>query len=350
MVTTPRRHSPILCSLRRPCYGVCGRLECTCSLLKHHPTFKFSNYNLQQWYQCAITLCAEISAASLVIQFWDGAKHINVAAWISIIIVLIIILNIFAVIIYGEAEFIFASLKIITILGLLIMAFCVDLGANPRHDRIGFRYWETPGAMRPYIADGATGRFLGFFSTLINAAFSYVGVESVACAAGEAANPRKNIPKACRRVFWRILFFYVLGALAIGVLVPYDSPMLLSAQKSGVKSAAASPWVIAIYDASIPALPHIINAVILSSASSSANAFLYSGSRYLYALAQNRQAPRFLLTCSRRLVPKPLDRHLTIIVNQSFLIQRGSILLCYDHGIHIASDIPVMLFRVQHGF
>ncbi|OXV10184.1 hypothetical protein Egran_02055 [Elaphomyces granulatus] len=256
-----------------------------------------------QWYQCAITLCAEISAASLVIQFWDGARDINVAAWISIIIILIIILNIFAVTIYGEAEFIFASLKIVTILGLLIMAFCVDLGANPRHDRIGFRYWENPGAMRPYIADGATGRFLGLFSTLINAAFSYVGVESVACAAGEAANPRKNIPKACRRVFWRILFFYVLGALAIGVLVPYDSPMLLSAQKSGVKSAAASPWVIAIYDASIPALPHIINAVILSSASSSANAFLYSGSRYLYALAQNRQAPRFLLTCSKSGVP-----------------------------------------------
>jgi len=256
-----------------------------------------------QWYQCAITLCAEISAASLVIQYWDGAKDINVAAWISIIIILIIILNIFAVSIYGEAEFLFASLKIITIVGLLIMALCVDLGANPKGDRIGFRYWKNPGAMKPYIADGDSGRFFGLFSTLINAAFSYVGVESVACAAGEAANPRKNIPKACRRVFWRILFFYVLGALAIGVLVPYDNPMLLSAQKGHVKSAAASPWVIAINIAGIPVLPHIINAVILSSASSSANAFLYSGSRYLYALAQNRQAPRFLLTCSKSGVP-----------------------------------------------
>jgi yeast amino acid transporter len=143
-----------------------------------------------------------------------------------------------------------------------------------------------------------TARFLGFFSTLVNAAFSYGGVESVAVAAGEAENPRKNIPKAVRRVFWRILFFYVLGALAVGVLVPSNDDDLLNG--SGV---AASPWVIAIRRAGIPGLPSLINAVILTSASSSANAFLYVGSRYLYALAQNRQAPRFLLNCSKAGVP-----------------------------------------------
>ena len=199
----------------------------------------------------------------------------------------------------------FASVKIITIVGLLIMALCLDLGGGPTHDRIGFRYWKNPGAMKTYISsDPNTGRFLGLFSTLVNAAFSYGGVEMVAVAAGEAENPRKNIPKAVRRVFWRILFFYVLGSLAIGVLVPYNDPNLLSAQSSGAAGAAQSPWVIAIYRAGIPVLPSIINAVILTSASSSANAFLYTGSRYLYALAQNGQAPRFLLKCSRKYVSK----------------------------------------------
>ena len=157
--------------------------------------------------------------------------------------------------------------------------------------------------MKEYIGTGDTGRFLGLFSTLVNAAFSYGGVEMVAVAAGEAENPRKNIPKAVRRVFWRILFFYVLGALAVGVLVPYNDPNLLSAQKAGAAGAARSPWVIAIYRAGVPVLPSIINAVILTSASSSANAFLYTGSRYLYALAQNGQAPRFLLKCSKAYVP-----------------------------------------------
>lgn len=254
----------------------------------------------QNWYSCAITLCAEISAASVVIQFWNGAQDINVAAWISIIIVLVLCLNIFAVSIYGEAEFCFASIKIITIVGLLLLALILDLGGGPTHDRLGFRYWKNPGAMKTYIAEGNTGRFLGLFSTLVNAAFSYGGVEMVAVAAGEAENPRHNIPKAVRRVFWRILFFYVLGSLAVGVLVPYNDQQLLDARKAGAPGAAASPWVIAIYRAGIPVLPSIINAVILTSASSSANAFLYTGSRYLFALAQNKQAPRFLLKCSRK--------------------------------------------------
>jgi len=137
----------------------------------------------------------------------------------------------------------------------------------------------------------------------VNAAFSYGGMELVAVAAGEAENPRKNIPKAVRRVFWRILFFYVLGSLAIGVLVASDDPHLLSAQKNGAPGAAQSPWVIGIENAGIAVLPSIINAVILTSASSSANAFLYTGSRYLYALAQNRQAPAVFLKCSRTGVP-----------------------------------------------
>lgn len=275
---------------------------------------------LQNWYASSITLCAEISAASIVIQYWPGADHISVAAWITLIIALVICLNIFAIQIYGEAEFIFAGVKIVTIVGLLIMAFIVDLGGGPNHDRLGFRYWKHPGAMKEYDSTGATGRFLGFFSVLVNAAFSYGGVELVAVAAGEAENPRKNskqkkkadmlpnadvqtVPKAVRRVFWRILFFYVLGTLAIGVLVASNDKHLLKAQAEGAAGAAQSPWVIGIQNAGIPVLPSIINAVILTSASSSANAFLYTGSRYLFALAQNKQAPRFLLRCSKAGVP-----------------------------------------------
>ena len=231
-----------------------------------------------------------------MIEYWNDS--INLSAWISIIIVLIVCLNIFAVGIYGEAEFIFASIKIITIVGLLILAFIIDLGGGPKRDRLGFRYWKNPGAMKEYIGHGDTGRFTGLWSVLVNAAFSYGGVEMVAVAAGEAADPRRNIPKAVRRVFWRILFFYVLGSLAIGVMVPSNDERLI--KESG---AAASPWVIAVQNAGIPVLPHIINAVILTSASSSGNAFLYTGSRYLFGVAQNKQAPRFLLKCSKAGVP-----------------------------------------------
>lgn len=220
------------------------------------------------------------------------------SAWISIILPVVFVLNLVAVGIYGEAEFLFAAIKIVTIIGLLILAVVIDLGGAPSHDRLGFRYWIHPGAMREYIGTGSTGRFLGLFATLINAAYAFGGVEQVAVAAGETKNPSRNIPKAIRRVFWRLAIFYVLTSFAVGLLVPYDNDDLLYG--SGVSQ---SPWLIAMTNAGIPVLPHILNAVLVSSASSSANANLYTGSRYLYALAKQGQAPAFLLKCTNRGVP-----------------------------------------------
>ncbi|KAL1894240.1 hypothetical protein Sste5346_006026 [Sporothrix stenoceras] len=244
------------------------------------------------WYLSAIAICAEISAASILVGFWN--ETITPAAWISIIIPIVILLNIFAVSVYGEAEFVFAAVKVIAILGLLIMSVVIDLGGSPTHDRLGFRYWYNPGPpMKELVAKGNTGRFLGLFSTLLYASFSFGGIEMVAVAAGEAENPRRNIPRAVKRLFWRIVSFYVLGSLAIGVLVPSDSPEL------GI----TSPWVIAANHAHIKVLPSIINAVIVTSAASSANAFLFVGSRYLFALAQNKQAPRVFLKCTKRGIP-----------------------------------------------
>ncbi|OAL44574.1 hypothetical protein IQ07DRAFT_663419 [Pyrenochaeta sp. DS3sAY3a] len=251
------------------------------------------------WYQCAILLCTEISAAAVLVSFWDHDEKINHAIWITLIIVIIVCLNIVTVAIYGEAEFIFASIKMITILGLLIVGLVIMLGGAPDHDRRGFRYWKE-GAMKEYVGTGAVGRFAGLFSTLVNAAFSYGGVEIVVAAAGEAADPRKNIPKAVRRVFSRIFFFYVFGSFIIGVTVSSKDHMLTDKNAKGAQS---SPWVIAISNASIPVLPHIVNAVILISAASSGNAFLYTGSRYLFGLAQSKQAPQFLLKCSKKGVP-----------------------------------------------
>ncbi|KAL8967789.1 MAG: hypothetical protein Q9197_005236 [Variospora fuerteventurae] len=102
-------------------------------------------------------------------------------------------------------------------------------------------------------------------------------MEIVAVAAGEAKTPRYNIPKAVRRVFWRILFFYVLGSLAIRVLIPHNEACLLGAVQDEQPGGAASPWVIAIYRAGEPVLLSVINAVILPSATSPVNAVHFTG-------------------------------------------------------------------------
>jgi amino acid transporter len=110
-------------------------------------------------------------------------------------------------------------------------------------------------------------------------------------------------PRLLKRILTidqRILFFYILGSFFIGVIISSNDPQLTNSEAKGAQN---SPWVIAMKAASIPVLPHIINAVILTSATSSGNAFLYTGSRYLFGIAQNGHAPKFLLKCSKAGVP-----------------------------------------------
>lgn len=157
--------------------------------------------------------------------------------------------------------------------------------------------------MNQYLVKGDRGRFCGFLASFVNACFAFSGSEVICVAASETTNPRRNIPKAVRRTFWRVLIFYVFGILAIGVLVPYNDPGLTSALKTDAPGAASSPWVAAISNAGITGLPHIINAVILSSAWSCGNSFMYAASRNLYALAITGNAPKFFARCSKRGIP-----------------------------------------------
>lgn len=120
---------------------------------------------------------------------------------------------------------------------------------GPNHERLGFRYWNNPGsfARAGLVSNITTDRFLAIVSTFVQAAFSFQGMELVAIAASETQNPRRNIAKAVRRVFWRIAIFYILGVIISGMLVKYDDPALLNS--SG--NATESPYVIAIQRAGI---------------------------------------------------------------------------------------------------
>jgi amino acid transporter len=223
------------------------------------------------------------------------------AVWITIILVTILLLNIIAVPFFGEAEFWFASIKLITIMGLIIVGIVLFFGGGPdQTSRLGFRYWNNPGAFTPYLVSGDTGRFLGYWTAFVRAGFAFItSPELIALAAGETIAPRRNIPKAARRFIWRLAIFYGVASLIIGVIVPSDDPRLLSPDSN----ASASPFVIGIQNAGIPVLNHIINAAILTSAWSAGNAFLFSGSRTLYGMALTGQAPKIFGQTNRYGVP-----------------------------------------------
>jgi len=244
------------------------------------------------WYQFAIGVPIEISAAALVIDYWPNG--VAPAVWITILYVAIFATNILPVRVYGELEFVLGSIKLTTIVGLMLLMLIITLGGAPTHDRIGFRYWQQPGPMNEYLQNGSLGRFLAFWKVFIQATFSYGGSEMVVVAAGETENPRRNIPKAVRRVFWRIAIFYVGSVFLVGMCVSSRDPRLLNAIESGADTASASPFVIAIENGRIQALPSIINAVILTSALSAGNSFFYASTRILYATALDGKAPRIL--------------------------------------------------------
>lgn len=80
---------------------------------------------------------------------------------------------------FGEFEFWLSSVKVITILGVIILSLVLALGGGPNGDRTGFRYWSKPGAFNEYIAEGSLGRFLAVWSSMITAVFAYLGTELV---------------------------------------------------------------------------------------------------------------------------------------------------------------------------
>jgi amino acid transporter len=246
------------------------------------------------FYSFGIIVAYEITAASIVIDYWNTPVHI--AVWITIMLVVIIGLNLCPVGVYAETEFWFASIKVLMIVGLLILSFVLMLGGGPQHDRIGFRYWQNPGAVKEYLVPGAGGQFTAFLYVWVFAGFAFFfGPELIIFTTGEMRNPRKNLPSASRKFFARLVTFYVLGALAIGIICNSDSKDLVS----GAGNANASPWVIAIRNAGIPVLPSIVNAGILTSAWSSGNAYLYMSSRSLYSMAIAGNAPKIFARCTR---------------------------------------------------
>ncbi|KAI5296172.1 hypothetical protein KEM52_005329 [Ascosphaera acerosa] len=240
-------------------------------------------------YGCFMSVPAEVSAAVVLIQYWDD--QINPAVWVTIILVLSILVAILFIRVYGEVEFFFAVLKILLVVGMIILGLVIDLGGAPKQDRLGFHYWREPGPFVEYIATGSWGKFVGFWAVMSSAVYSFSGIESLAMAAAETENPRQNIPKACKRVFARIVIFYILAIIIVGMLVSSSDPRLT--EDSG--TAAQSPFVIAASDAGIKALPSIVNAVVLTSAWSSSNQAILSGTRTLYGLALRGHAPRLFL-------------------------------------------------------
>ncbi|KAK1819066.1 amino acid transporter [Friedmanniomyces endolithicus] len=254
------------------------------------------------WFKYIITTPNQLTAGALVIQYWCPPERVNPGVFIAIFLVAIIVFNYLGIRFFGELEFWLSSIKVLTILGLIILMIILAAGGGPNHEATGFRYWHNPGAFAEYLAHGSLGKLLAVWSTMVTAVFAFLGTELIGVTVGEAQNPRRNVPRAIKLTFWRIVIFYIVSVFLLGLNVAYNDPLLTGASKKS-NSAAASPFVVAIQIAGIKGLPGFLNACILIFVFSAANSDLYIASRTIHGLALKGQASRFLATTDKRGVP-----------------------------------------------
>jgi D-serine/D-alanine/glycine transporter len=272
------------------------------------------------WFCWIMVAMADVIAVGLYVQYW-----FDIPQWMPAIICLIIILglNLLTVKLFGELEFWFALIKVITILVLigigvimLVLGFKTDVGSVTVQN-----LWQHGGL----FPNGVSGFLLSFQMVV----FAYVGVELVGVSAAETANPEKNIPSAINKIPARILFFYV-GALII----------LLCVNPWTELNAAESPFVKTFGLVGIPVAAGIINFVVLTSAASACNSGMFSTSRILFNLGKNDQAPSKFAKLNKNYVPSNALWISALVVSVGALLSK----LIPEQAFGIVTTISAICF------
>jgi GABA permease len=233
------------------------------------------------WYFWVIVVALEAVAGAALVHFWLP----DLPAWLVSLSLLLCmtITNLITVRAFGEFEFWFASIKVAAIVLFLILAgiYVSGLwpGAAPSIANLTARGGFAPNGLLPILTGAVAAS--GF----------YFGVEIVAVAAGETAEPAKAVARATNSVITRVLLFYVGSILLVVCLVPWNSEQI------------STPYVSALRAMGIPGAAHIMNAVVLTAVLSALNSGLYASSRMLFALTQRGDAPGALAKLGRNGVP-----------------------------------------------
>ncbi|WP_042460707.1 amino acid permease [Neobacillus dielmonensis] len=266
------------------------------------PAFGFA-LGWTYWYSWAITLAVELTASSMVMQFWF--PHTSSFLWSFLFLALIFLLNYLSVKGYGEGEYWFSIIKVAAVVIFIVIGLLMIVGIMGGQT-IGFKNFTVGKA--PF-----SGGLLGTFAIFLTAGFSFQGTEIVGVAAGESENPAKTVPKAINSIFWRILIFYVLAIFVVGLIIPYNNPNLLS------DDIMVSPFTLVFKKAGVAFAAALMNAVILTAILSAGNSSLYACTRMLYAMAKEGQAPRIFAKLNKRGVPVAAMMVTTIIGMLTFL-------------------------------
>ncbi|MEK5231082.1 amino acid permease [Lysinibacillus sp. FSL K6-0232] len=232
----------------------------------------------------AATAGVEFTAAGILMQHWF--PDIPIWIWCAVFMVLLFVLNALTTKGFAEAEFWFASIKVIAVIAFIIIGGAAIFGLIPLADR-----------PTPHLTNLApTGLFPAgiaiIFVTMMNVIFSYQGSELVGIAAGETENPEKNIPRAIRTIIFRIIVFYIASIIVLSAIFPASELGLME-----------SPFVTLMNLAGVPYAAGIMNFVILTAILSVGNSCLYASTRLLWSMSREGMAPKLFGRLTKNKVP-----------------------------------------------
>lgn len=247
------------------------------------------------WLCWIITGMAEVTAVAKYVSFWFP----NVPNWLSALVCVLVLmsLNLLSAKLFGELEFWFAIIKIITIIALIVVgAIMIIMAYKTQFGHASLTNLYNNGI----FPKGMSGFVMSFQMAL----FSFVGIELIGVTAGETKDPKTTLPKAINSVPLRILVFYV-GALAVIMsIIPWAQI-----------NPEESPFVRLFALIGIPFAAGIINFVVLTAAASSCNSGIFSNSRMLFGLSKKDQAPPILSSTNKNGVP-----HIAIFASCALLL------------------------------
>jgi amino acid transporter, AAT family len=232
-----------------------------------------------------IAIGAEVTAVAIYFQYWFP----NTPQWLWVAVVSAGVVGINAAHVgnFGEFEYWFSLVKVVAIIVFIFVGIALITGLSPR-PALGVRNLTAYGGFLPH---GFRGMWLAFTLTMA----SYMGVEVVAVAAGEARRPAEAIPRAMRTMVFRLILFYVLAIAVMVTMTPWN--------QTGDGSISGSPFVRAFTSIGIPNAAFLMNLVVITAALSSANTNLYLSTRMLFSLARGNFAPALLGRLSANGVP-----------------------------------------------
>jgi L-asparagine transporter-like permease len=234
------------------------------------------------WSSIVVAVGTEVTAIAVYMKYWFP----GVPGWYWILGFsgALVGVNIVSVRVFGAVEYVFSMLKIAAIVAFIVLGAWVVAGA-PAGSGIGLANYTVHGGFFP---KGVWGMWVA----VIVAIFSYLSIEMIAVAAGEASEPRKAVTRAFRSTLVRLVLFYLLTLALMLAIVPWTA--------AGVDE---SPFVKVMVATHIPGAAGVINFVILVAALSAMNSQLYTSTRMMFSLARAGYAPQRLGQLSTHGVP-----------------------------------------------